>query len=40
MKVLAEKGTHVTLEQARLIVDLMYKFADIAIRPYLSQETP
>lgn len=34
MKLLAQNGTHVSLEQARLIIDLMYKFAEIAIRPY------
>lgn len=34
MKLLSENGTHVNLEQARLIVDLMYKFAEIAIRPF------
>lgn len=40
MKLLAENGTQVTLEQARLILDLMYKFAEIAIRPYNISNTP
>lgn len=40
MKLLAENGTHVNLEQAKLIVDLMYKFAEIAIRPYTSPKSP
>ncbi|WEK20391.1 MAG: hypothetical protein P0Y49_04470 [Candidatus Pedobacter colombiensis] len=36
MKLLAANGTQVSLEQARLIVDLMYKFAEIAIKPYIK----
>lgn len=39
MKLLAENGTYVNLEQARLIVDLMYKFAEIAIRPFNISNT-
>ncbi|WP_316794190.1 hypothetical protein [Pedobacter frigoris] len=39
-KLLAENGTHVSLEQAKLIVDLMYMFADIALRPYTSPKSP
>lgn len=40
MKLLAENGTHVNLEQAKLILDLMYKFAEIALRPYTKSKFP
>lgn len=40
IKLLAENGYELSLEQAKLVVDLMYKFADISLRPYTKTKSP
>ena len=38
VKILAEHGTHISLEEAEIVVDFLRKLAKIAIAQYLREE--
>lgn len=37
VEILKEHGTHVTIEEAKIILEFMYKLANIAITTYLGR---
>jgi hypothetical protein len=38
VKILAEHGTHISLEEAEIVVDFLRKLAKIAVAQYLREE--
>lgn len=38
IKILAERGTHVTKEEAELILDFIFKFANLAINQIVKSK--
>jgi hypothetical protein len=38
VKILAEHGTHITVEQAEIVVDFLRKLAKIAVAQHLREE--